>query len=459
MTLEALKDEALRVVARLSDHELEIRLTMLVQRDQHVTADLLAHIAEMDARRLYASSAYPSAFQFCVARLGFSEDVAYKRIAAARVVRQYPLALELVREGKLHLSGLLLVAPRLTEPNHGDLLRMACGRTKREVERLLAERFPRPDVPARIRKLPETAPGAGSATPAQTNTDPGAVADAVGLAAGPVCRARMSSEPGAVTATIPGAAPGTAVAAPAIVLAAAPCTPAVTVRRGVSRAPATAECPAAFDGRHRSNRARVEPLAPGRYRVTFTASAELREKLERAHALASHCVPPGDLATLIERALDVLIAHEQRRRFALKNRPAPDESVEAGAAPTRPSRRRAAAPAPKDPGRKPQQSEQDPGRVVESRHVPADTLRAVWERDGGRCTFVDRTGQRCTERRFLEVDHIEPHALGGPATLHNLRLLCSHHNALEARVAFGEGYVAHAIERRRARASARDGAL
>lgn len=61
----------------------------------------------------------------------------------------------------------------------------------------------------------------------------------------------------------------------------------------------------------------------------------------------------------------------------------------------------------------------------------------MWQRDGGRCTFVGSNGLRCTERGQLEFDHIHPHADGGPTTAANLRLLCRRHNQYEARLFFG----------------------
>jgi hypothetical protein len=85
----------------------------------------------------------------------------------------------------------------------------------------------------------------------------------------------------------------------------------------------------------------------------------------------------------------------------------------------------------------------------ESRTVPAEVRRSVSERDAGRCTFVDpKTGRRCDERRFITFEHIDPYALGGTATVSNIRLLCSQHHALLARRAFGDQYVAAAVTRR-----------
>jgi hypothetical protein len=65
----------------------------------------------------------------------------------------------------------------------------------------------------------------------------------------------------------------------------------------------------------------------------------------------------------------------------------------------------------------------------------------VWLRDGGRCTFVSESGQRCTARRFLQFDHVQPLAGGGFATVDGIRLLCGPHNRLEAERVFGREFM------------------
>ena len=60
------------------------------------------------------------------------------------------------------------------------------------------------------------------------------------------------------------------------------------------------------------------------------------------------------------------------------------------------------------------------------RSIPAAVRRQVWQRDGGRCSYVDpRTGRRCASRHLLEIDHRVPYACGGSAERANLRLLCA----------------------------------
>ncbi len=93
-------------------------------------------------------------FVYCTKILRLSESAAYYRITGARVAREYPVVLELVRDGNLHLSGLSLLAPHLTSENHLELLESAKHRTKREIEQLLAARTPRPSAPTVVRRLP-----------------------------------------------------------------------------------------------------------------------------------------------------------------------------------------------------------------------------------------------------------------------------------------------------------------
>ena len=71
------------------------------------------------------------------------------------------------------------------------------------------------------------------------------------------------------------------------------------------------------------------------------------------------------------------------------------------------------------------------------RHIPAAVRRAVFERDGGRCSYVDATGRRCAETHRLEFHHLTPFARDGAHRLANLTLRCAPHNALAAEEDFG----------------------
>jgi len=148
----------------------------------------------------------------------------------------------------------------------------------------------------------------------------------------------------------------------------------------------------------------VRPLAPQRYEIRFTASAETRERLRRAQDLLGHAVPSGDVAQVIDRALIVLVAELERRKFSATPHP-----------------RRSA------------------GQSDDSRNIPAQVRRAVAARDGDRCAFVATNGRRCDARRFLEFHHVVPYGAGGKATVENIQLRCRAHNGYEAERFYGPG--------------------
>jgi hypothetical protein len=81
-----------------------------------------------------------------------------------------------------------------------------------------------------------------------------------------------------------------------------------------------------------------------------------------------------------------------------------------------------------------------------SRYVPVSIARTLHQRSASRCEFIDpKSGRRCESRFRLQVDHVQPFALGGPTSFENLRLLCPSHNALEARRTYGDGKIERAI--------------
>jgi len=139
--------------SHLSDGTLLSNLAARVSQERSTTADMLADIAEVEERRLYAPAGYSSMYAYCLEALNFSEDSACKRIRAARVARQFPAIFPAVADGRLHLSGVVLLAPHLTAEHADELLAAASHQSKSQIERLLAERSPRPDVPASIQPL------------------------------------------------------------------------------------------------------------------------------------------------------------------------------------------------------------------------------------------------------------------------------------------------------------------
>ena len=352
-------DDESRPLAAISDDDLLRRLAEILAQSRRVEKDLVAHIAEVDERRLYAREAFPSMFAYCTDALHLSESEAYLRIAVARASREHPMILPMLGDGRLHLSGIALLAPHPTRENRERPLRRATHRSKRQIEELIAEVAPREDVPALMRRLPErrTPPVATPLAPSGMGrtVTPGPVQ----LDDGPQGLAPASSAPEVVRPV-----------------------PLPVVR----------------------------PLAPGRYKVQFTASARLHEKLERLRALMRSQVPDGDLGAIIEAAVTEKLERLEARRFAATSHP-----------------RKSLAKADTSPA---------------SRHIPAPVRRAVCDRDGNRCGYVDAAGRRCDERDRLEYHHLHPFGLGGDHRPENIRLVCVQHNLYLAEHDYGRAAMA-----------------
>ena len=326
----------------LSDDELLRRLSELLQQSRYVESDLVAHIGEVDARKLYAEKASSSMFIYCTEVLHLSEHEAYLRITVARASRRHPVLLEMLSDGRLHLSGIAKLAPVLTEENRKTLLPRAVRKSKKKIEELVAELSPKPDVQASMRKLPAR----------RKNKQP-ASRDRLGL--------------DRVPDQVPESSPVPAAANPAV----------------------------------------VEPLSPARYKVQFTASAELHNKLERLRSLMRYSVPGGDLASIIEQAVTEKLERLESKRFAKT--------------------------------KVPRKSLQETNTSPSSRYIPAAVKRAVYARDQGQCRFVDVSGRRCTERDRLEFHHHHrPYGRGGDHSVENVQLACPTHNWYLAESDYGK---------------------
>jgi hypothetical protein len=332
----------------LTDASLLRELATHLTQDRSATALLLADLAEVDARKLYAPAGYASMYLYCVQKLHMSEDVAYKRISVARTARRFPAAFPMLADGRLNQTAVLLLAPHLAPDNADDLLAAATDKTKPEVELLLAQRFPQPDLPTLLQPV-----ASADATP------------------------RLLQPPGPV---------------PAVQLAPERVVASVQVS---SPSPVVPLSP----------RARIAPLSPERFALQVTITGTAHDLLRQAQALLGHAVPSGDVAQVIERALVMLVQKLEKQKFARCARSGPRRGT------------------------------------ANARQIPAAVKRAVYERDRGQCTFVGENGKRCESRTRLELDHVQPVARGGQATVAGIRLLCRTHNQHAAECTFGSDYM------------------
>jgi len=331
----------LPALSTFSDDELLARLSDALEESRCGEAVLVAHIAEVDARRLFAREAAPTMFRYCTDVLHLSEAQAYRRITAARLSRRFPALLTMLEDGRLHLCGIAVIAKHLTEANCEEVLARATHKSKRELEELVAEWAPKPDVPPTIRKKPQRK-AQFVASEARKASDE--------------LRAEKADEKESP-----------------------PARPAAPEKRPT-----------------------VAPLSPARYQVTFTAIAELRDKLERLEAL----IPGSDLVSVIDAAVSEKLERLEAKRFGKT----------------------------KNPRTNIEDADTSPG----VRGIAAAVKRLVWVRDGGQCTFVARDGRRCPERNRLEYHHDDPYGMGGDRSASNVRLLCKCHNLYIAELDFGK---------------------
>jgi hypothetical protein len=147
----------------LSDAQLLESLGKVLCTQRCALAELVAHLAEVDERRIHLAAAHGSLFAYCVSHLGMSEDEACRRIELAGLARRFPPLFAALASGEITLSVALVLKPVLSPSNHLDLLSAARGKSIRQARELVAERFPKPDVPSSIRKLPERRPEPSSA--------------------------------------------------------------------------------------------------------------------------------------------------------------------------------------------------------------------------------------------------------------------------------------------------------
>jgi hypothetical protein len=241
--------------AQFSNHDLIAEVKRLAVSERQATMRLIACLMEVDARRLYLGEGCSSLFTYCTQVLHLSEHAAYGRIEAVRAARRFPRILELLAAGDLTLTAVGLLAPHLTPTNCLDLVNRARHKSKREVEYLVAQIRPRPDVVSSVRKLPAPRPQPALADVSVPHDEHGAAS-----------RSDQRNKPD--------------------------------------------------DQESAKRTAGPAPLAPERYKVQFTVSRETFDKLRGAQDLLRHTIPDGDPAAVFDRALTLLVSELERTRLA-----------------------------------------------------------------------------------------------------------------------------------------------
>ena len=269
----------------VQDHELLASTRRMVGRSNQVLAGLLAHLAEVEARGLHRLRACSSLYTYCVYELRMSEDAALRRSHAARFARQFPVLFERLAAGEIHLTGLLMLGPHLTEENHLEVLARAKHRTKRELAVLVRMLDPLPTVPGRVEPLgPEPA-----GTPLSNPT----WQELTGALTGPVRELPPGERP----------------------------KDWVESAEAIASEPEEDAAPAGDQ---------PFPRGAQRYKVEFTAKDEYVSLLNQARDLLARAESGRSLEAIHLRAMRLLVADLKKRKYAMTEKPRAREPAERG---------------------------------------------------------------------------------------------------------------------------------
>jgi hypothetical protein len=302
----------------LPDLELLAQTKSLATQERKIGIDVLHHLREIEARRLFASLGFSSLFEYCVKELGYAGGSAHRRISAMRLLREVPEYESKLQEGTVTVSSLSQLQGFLVQEKRQlgkvypkeakiELLEQVEGKSFEQTARVLAAISPEQVRPEKARVINEE------------DTE-----------------------------------------------------------------------------------------------IRFTADRVLMAKLERLKNLMGHQTQAQTYAGLIGELAD--LALKKLDPLEKKSELLPISEVK---------------------------KTEEKGTVVrmmaqQNRYIPEKIRRFVWQRDHGRCSFVDRkSGRRCESRHALEIDHIHPVGKGGTSEVGNLRLLCAVHNQFAAIESYG----------------------
>lgn len=265
----------------LSDDEVTELLGRCAGRERGALADVLRALIEFDKRDLARKKAYPNLYAYCTKALGYSEDEACKRINVARIAANYQSVLRYIETGRLSLSVVNLLSPRLNSQSYRSLFERCAGKTLREAEFILAEMFPRPEPREVVRHL-----GGGSAPEPSLPMD-----SASSLPSGP--------------GTIPsGSRP----------------TGAQEAEEHPSRAQEQSADGRLAQAGPAGPPSKVVPISRERVRYAFTVGMDVHDDVRKCRELLRHKYPKGDVESIFKEAIESLLdaidpdRQQQRRR-------------------------------------------------------------------------------------------------------------------------------------------------
>jgi hypothetical protein len=327
-------------------------------------AEFLLDLCEFDKSRVWSALGYPGLFAYLRQSLGLSAGAASFRKTAVELLHDFPALIEPLRKGQLCLSSLYELKSVITAENWEELVPKFYGRSKREAEQLARSlspvAAPSRDVFQVVRVRPDELAQPSPSTTTEARPD----------------ELGQSNERQSHVSTTCGVRPDELELAP----------------------------------RHQA-RDEVKPLSGTLNRAHLNMSSRALELLEKAKDLSAHSIPGGSAGDVIEAALELYVAHLEKRK-GLVDKPRAEKPPPIAA------------------------------DTYGTRQTPRAVSRGVWKRDQGRCQWPLAKGGICGATRGLHLDHHPiPFARGGPTTVENCRLLCRIHNQQAARETYGDEWM------------------
>lgn len=133
----------------LSDNQLLKKTLTARTHERKFTIEILEYLEEIDKRKLYVDEKCSSLFNYCVHILAYSKAEAAIRVNATRLIKNEPSAKKQVRTGKLSLTNASEIQSffqqeKPTPEIKKTVLKNACGKTKRETQKIIQEFSTRP---------------------------------------------------------------------------------------------------------------------------------------------------------------------------------------------------------------------------------------------------------------------------------------------------------------------------
>ena len=135
-------------LSQMPDEVLLNSTKKLARDEREVLGQILHHIREIERRRLYCTLSCGSLFQYATKILGYSEDQAYRRIQAMKLLKEIPEIEEKIQNGVLNLThigtaqSLFIREEKSGEKSFSrdqkiELLKKLEGTSKREAEKIV----------------------------------------------------------------------------------------------------------------------------------------------------------------------------------------------------------------------------------------------------------------------------------------------------------------------------------